>query len=225
MLVSIPDPAGTDGTMTVTTRTQPRARRLRFGPLFIGYDDRVLRPRRWTKLQSHWAAELLTELPPGPVLELCSGAGQIGLLATLGNDRPLVQVDSDEAACGWAQVNAERAGRASDVRCGEMAAMLVADERFPLILADPPWVPRAAVSRYPEDPVTAIDGGADGLDVARRCVEVIDRHLLDAGAAILQLGTEAQADGIGGHLERHGLVEAGRKVVPGSGVLLGLLRG
>ena len=52
-----------------------------FGGLQITFDSRLLSPRPWTQAQSRWAASLLPNLPPGDVLELCSGAGQIGLLA------------------------------------------------------------------------------------------------------------------------------------------------
>ena len=64
--------------MTQPTQT---IRTMTFGDLEIAYDDRVLTPRPWTALQSEWAAELLESAPAGPVLELCAGAGQIGLLA------------------------------------------------------------------------------------------------------------------------------------------------
>ena len=52
-----------------------------YGPLSIAYDHRVLEPRPWTAAQSRWVSALLESAPPGPVLEICSGAGHIGLLA------------------------------------------------------------------------------------------------------------------------------------------------
>ena len=62
------------------------------------------------------------------------------------------------------------------------------------MIADPPWVPRDLTWHFPEDPLSAIDGGADGLDVARACLDVIATHLAPGGSAVLQLGTAAQAD-------------------------------
>jgi methylase of polypeptide subunit release factors len=170
-----------------------------FGPLDIAFDDRVLRPRAWTTAQSAWAAEILATLPDGPVLELCAGAGQIGLLAVLGTRRLLVCVDADENACAYARDNAAAAGMADrvDVRHARLEDAIGPDETFPLVIADPPWVPRSGTSRFPEDPLSAIDGGEDGLDVARACVDVIRRHLAPGGSAILQLGTEAQAERLG----------------------------
>lgn len=167
-----------------------------FGPLTIAFDDRVLRPREWTVAQSEWAADLLATAPGGSVLELCAGAGHIGLAAVAATGRRLVCVDSSGVACDFARANAHSSGMADrvEVREARLESALAPDELFPLIIADPPWVPRARTSDFPEDPLTAIDGGADGLDVARACLVVIADHLSDHGSAILQLGTTAQAD-------------------------------
>ncbi|MDT0182803.1 class I SAM-dependent methyltransferase [Microbacterium sp. ARD31] len=169
---------------------------LAFGPLTIVFDERVLRPREWTAAQSAWAAELMATAPPGPVLELCSGAGHIGLLAVLVSSRPLVCVDASAAACDYARANAVAAGIADrvEVREGRLETAVRDDELFPVVIADPPWVPAADTGRFPEDPLTAIDGGADGLDVARACLAVVDRHLAPGGSAVLQVGTTAQVD-------------------------------
>ncbi|MDQ4051330.1 MAG: methyltransferase [Actinomycetota bacterium] len=167
-----------------------------FGGLRIAYDDRVLRPRPWTTGQSLWAAELMGQAPPGPVLELCCGAGQIGLLAVLGSDRTLVCVDAEPAACAYAADNAATAGMSDrvEVRLGRLDEAVLPDERFPVIIADPPWVRRDDTGRFPEDPVLAIDGGFDGLDVARACLAVIAGHLVPGGSALLQVGSLAQAE-------------------------------
>ena len=78
-----------------------------FGGLSIAYDDRVLTPRRWTAMQSYWAAELLRDSPPGRVLELCAGAGHIGLLTVALAPRDLVMVDVNPHACDFARRNAD----------------------------------------------------------------------------------------------------------------------
>jgi release factor glutamine methyltransferase len=177
--------------MSTATET-PRS--VDFQGLQIEYDDRVLTPRPWTAAQSVWAAELIGVAPPGPVLELCSGAGHIGLLAVTLAPRRLVCVDADPVACGYLRRNAGRAGIRVDVREGPMDQVLTSDERFAVVIADPPWVPTDDVTRFPEDPVTAINGGADGLDLVRGCLDVIDRHLILAGSALVQVGPDGQAD-------------------------------
>lgn len=169
-------------------------RTVAYGSLRITYDDRVLRPREWTTLQSRWAAERLAHLS-GPALELCCGAGQIGLLAIALQQRQLVCVDMSPAACALARHNAETNGLGAlvEVREGRAEDVLDPTERFGVAIVDPPWVPSDQTGRYPEDPLLAIDGGADGLDVARTCLTVAAEHLLPHGEALVQLGTEEQA--------------------------------
>jgi release factor glutamine methyltransferase len=173
---------------------------MQFCGLAIAYDERVLEPRAWTADQSRWAAELMEAAPGGPVLELCCGAGHIGLLATAltppGARRHLVAVDLNSAAVALTEANADAAGLSGwiEVREGDMVDVLGSDEVFSVVVADPPWVPAAETERFPDDPLLAIDGGADGLTVARRCLQVIHSHLDPDGVAVLQLGTLHQCD-------------------------------
>lgn len=176
---------------------------MEFCGLAIAYNELVLEPRGWTADQSRWAAELMKAAPPGPVLEVCCGAGQIGLLATaltpVDVRRPLVALDLNPVAVALTAQNADAAGLSEwvEVREGEMVDVLNDDEVFPVIVADPPWVPAADTGRFPDDPVLAIDGGADGLTVARRCLRVIQEHLEPDGVAVLQLGNPDQITELG----------------------------
>ncbi|MCK0110568.1 class I SAM-dependent methyltransferase [Ornithinimicrobium sp. F0845] len=173
-----------------------------FSGLQITYDERVLEPRRWTADQSRWAAELMSLAPPGPVLELCCGAGHIGLLATAltaaDTRRHLVAVDLNPAAVTLSTANAAAAGLDDwvEVRGGDMSEVLSDREVFSVIIADPPWVATEQTTRYPEDPLLAIDGGPDGLAVARLCARVMQEHLHRDGVAVLQLGDLDQVDAL-----------------------------
>ena len=174
-----------------------------FGHLTVRFDERVLRPRPWTRSQSLWAAEFAADLPPGPCLELCAGVGHLGLLLASLVPRDLVLVDADRTACRYARVNAAAAALTHrvEVRHGNIDAAIGSKERFALILADPPWVPSADTWRFPADPAFAIDGGPDGLAGARSCIEVIGRHLSPGGASILLLRDDHQVAGIRTYLE------------------------
>lgn len=180
---------------------------IEFGGLTIRFDDRVLRPRPWTEEQSRWAAALLDVLPPGRVLELCTGAGQIGLAAVARSRRTLVCVDVDPVATGFAARNARVAAMADrvEVRAAPMAEALEPDEQFVLVIADPPWVTSDDSDRYPEDPLVAIDGGPDGLGPARECVVIIGRHLAPGGESLVQLGSESQVRALGPEIAWAGL--------------------
>ncbi len=190
--------------MNPTLDTAPPPEVIDFGPLRIAFDHRVLRPRPWTQLQSQWAAEVLAELDEGDVLELCAGAGHIGLLAVAGSGRRLVMVDANEVACDFARENAERAGVTEvEVRNGRMQDILRAEERFALVIADPPWVPSDQTALHPEDPLSAIDGGPDGMVLIRVCIGVAGRHLADHGAAVLQVGGGDQVEAVAAYVAQH----------------------
>ncbi|GGD31110.1 class I SAM-dependent methyltransferase [Nocardioides daphniae] len=177
-----------------------------FGPLTISYDGRVLTPRPWTQIQSSWAVELLAELPEGPVLEICTGAGHIGLLALALTDRDGVLVDADPVAASYAVKNADAAGLADrvEVRTALAQDAVAPGETFPLAIVDPPWVKSQEVTRFPEDPLLAIDGGDDGLAVARQCLHAVDACLHPDGAVLLQLGTFNQVAALEEWLEQSG---------------------
>ena len=136
--------------------------------------------------------------------------------------RRLVCVDVNPVAATYARRNAEAAGLAERVivREGLIDDVLEPHERFPLIIADPPWVPRNETARFPEDPLLAIDGGDDGLQVVRACLRAIQKHLAPDGVALLQLGTTAQVAGVAEVLEPTDLVAGEVREYGEHGVLL-----
>ncbi|HUR23696.1 MAG TPA: methyltransferase domain-containing protein [Acidimicrobiales bacterium] len=165
-----------------------------FGPIQVGFDTSVLRPRPWTLAQSEWAAELAAA--GQPMLEVGCGAGHIGLAAAVMSGSRLVQVDRDSGACGWAALNAAAAGCAdrAEQRCGTAAEVLAAGEEFDVVIADPPYVPSADILLYPEDPPTAIDGGPDGLEKVRSFLGDVAGHVAPGGSVLLQVRGADQVD-------------------------------
>jgi release factor glutamine methyltransferase len=192
------------------------------GGLAVEYDESVLEPRPWTAAQARWAAELSPGLPDGPLLELCTGVGHIGLLAASLTGRDAVLVDASPSAVAFARRNARQLGAAGvtvEVRHGSMTEVLADDQRFPLVLADPPYLRSEDIHTYPDDPPVAVDGGPDGLSLARTCLRVAGRHLTDGGALLLQLRDAAQAEALTPDAAGHGLAAAETRVVDGRGAL------
>jgi methylase of polypeptide subunit release factors len=164
-----------------------------FGPLDVEFDEGVLTPRPWTLVQSARAAQRLTRLPDGPVLELHCGAGHIGQATAAWSGRQLVQLDDDPACCEWAARNARRNRLPASIVCSDVDAEPLAPGRCALVLADPPYVPASETARYPEDPRHAIDGGVDGLDGVRACLPTAERVLRRGGVLVLQVRGPRQA--------------------------------
>jgi release factor glutamine methyltransferase len=75
---------------------------------------------------------------------------------------------------------------------------LAEPSRLDLITANPPYIPTAELTELPADvrdhePRLALDGGADGLDVVRRVVDVARRRLRPGGIVAVEIGHD-QAD-------------------------------
>jgi release factor glutamine methyltransferase len=137
--------------------------------------------------------------PPRRVLDLGTGSGCL-LLALLSAraEATGVGVDRSEAALAVAADNAARLGLADRAafRAGDWAAGI--DERFDVVLANPPYV-EAGAELMPEvaahEPASALFAGPDGLDDYRRIVPDLPRLLTPGGAAFLEIGL-TQADAV-----------------------------
>jgi len=165
-------------------------------------DPRVLVPRPETEL----LVEVGLELALGAcVLDCCTGCGAVAL--ALKDERPDLRVagsDISDAALAVAHTNGQRLGLEVEWLAADLLAGL--DDRFDAILANPPYVPSALLPTLePEiarhEPLLALDGGPDGLDVIRRLV--VQAASSSAALLALELG-QGQAERIAALLEAAG---------------------
>jgi SAM-dependent methyltransferase len=112
------------------------------------------------------------------VLELCSGSGAISITAAE-RARAVTGVDLNPRALAFAEFNRalNAPDRAIEFRQGSLYEPLEEGRRFDLILVNPPfeYVPAG------ETWFLHSDGGADGLRVARACLEGAPSRLADGG--------------------------------------------
>jgi release factor glutamine methyltransferase len=76
---------------------------------------------------------------------------------------------------------------------GDVELPLGPDHSFDVVTAVPPYVPTGQLRLLPADvqryePRVALDGGANGLDVARRVVSAAGRLLVPGGWLLIELG-------------------------------------
>lgn len=173
----------------------------------------VLIPRPDTETLVEAALALLrSELPPGPVLDLCTGSGAIAVtLAAELPERELVASDLSQAALDVARENALHHGVAARValRVGDLFAALAQGERFACITANPPYVARAELaSLAPEirafEPRLALDAGDDPLRFYRQIAAGVGRHLARGAALLVEVGS-GQAGEVARLFAAHGL--------------------
>ena len=134
---------------------------------------------------------------PRRILDLGTGPGTL-LLAALDQwpEATGLGIDASEEALGYARANARRLGLAprAEFHLGDWAEGV--DERFDLVLINPPYVADAAelgpgVAEY--EPAEALFAGPDGLDDYRRLAPQIGRLLETAGLAAIEIGHDQAA--------------------------------
>ncbi len=136
----------------------------------------------------------LTVLPPAAgatVVDLCCGTGAVGL--ALATERPglaLWASDIDPAAVACARRNV---GGLGTVLLGDLDAPLPADlaGRVDVLVANAPYVPTGEIAHMPpeardHEPRTALDGGADGVDLHRRVAAAAPRWLAPGGHLLIE---------------------------------------
>jgi release factor glutamine methyltransferase len=159
-----------------------------FDGLRIAVQPGVFVPRRRSELLVREAARRAP--PRAVVVELCCGAGAVAAALTARLDHPEVHaVDVDPATVRCARRNLP----AGHVYAGDLDAPLPRrlERRVDVLVANAPYVPTGEIGLMPaeareHEPRVALDGGADGLDVARRIVAVAPRWLAPAGVLLIE---------------------------------------
>lgn len=178
-----------------------------FGGLRIAVEPGVFVPRRRTELLLHQALRLA---PPQPVIvELCCGSGALALaVASTLPQVELYATDIDPAAVRCAGRNlAGLAGVLQGDLFEPLPTSLVG--RIDLLLANAPYVPTGSIPLMPPEarlyePLVALDGGSDGLDVQRRIIAGARRWLAPNGRLLVET-SRSQASASVAAFEHHGL--------------------
>ncbi|MFD5160694.1 putative protein N(5)-glutamine methyltransferase [Streptomyces hawaiiensis] len=150
----------------------------------------VFVPRRRTE----FLVEQALARAPGAtvVVDLCCGSGAVGaaLAAALG-DIELHAADIDPAAVRCARGNIAAAG--GHVHQGDLFGALPAAlrGRVGILAANVPYVPSDEIGLLPQEardhePLVALDGGTDGLDVLRRVAAEAPRWLAPGGCVLVE---------------------------------------
>ena len=162
-----------------------------FGRIFH-VDNRVLIPRPETELLCEWLLQLIPASSDVYLLDLCCGSGCIGLTILL--ERPFLHVtlsDISSDALSVAQLNAKHFGISAEFQCCDLTADF-SDHSFDYIITNPPYIPSSDCPNLQKEvlcePLSALDGGKDGLDFYRRIAEDAPRILKPGGRLLMELG-------------------------------------
>jgi len=169
---------------------------------FMGHefisDQRALIPRPETEHLASILIEKFAPQPPESILDMGTGSGCLGLSLALGwtQHTPTVYLaDISEEALDLARLNASRLITSAHTITPHFVRSDLFEKvpgQFHLIVANLPYIPAAEITTLSRevrrDPLLALDGGPDGLDIVRRFLTDAPAHLHPGGWVALEVG-------------------------------------
>jgi release factor glutamine methyltransferase len=183
-----------------------------FMSLEFEVNSAVLIPRWDTERLVELVLEHLKRGPGNPsVVDVGTGSGAIVVsLAKYFPQAKYFAVDISSAALEMAQRNARRHGVDNKITFieGDLLTPFLYNNclqttaeskgQFNLIVSNPPYISRKEISSLPEDvqkePLLALDGGKDGLDLYRRLIPQAVQALLPGGCIFTEIGCDQVGD-------------------------------
>ncbi len=128
------------------------------------------------------------------IADLCCGSGTIAV--SVASECEYAQVfatDISQEAVELTQKNAHLLGVSDRVRVKQGSLFEpLGNQKFNMVLSNPPYIPTAKIANMPREvvyfePMDALDGGSDGLDIFRQIVDGCLVHLKAGGFLICEL--------------------------------------
>jgi release factor glutamine methyltransferase len=159
-------------------------------------DARALVPRPETEQLVELALQSKIDNRESRILDVGTGSGIIAITLALAlPEAGVTAIDASPDALALARENAARLG--ANVIFVEGDLLPADPEKFDLIVANLPYIPSgeiATLSREVQrDPHSALDGGADGLDLVRRLIALAAPRLEPGASMLLEIGHDQAA--------------------------------
>lgn len=168
-------------------------------PFYV--DERVIVPRsfigellRTGLFAGHDSPILIEPEDVVTALDLCTGSGCLAILTAQAFLNARVDaVDLSPDALDVARINLRESGLEDRIELlhGDLFAPL-AGRRYDVIITNPPYVDEEVMAGLPDEyrhePVMALAGGPDGLDIVRRILAVAGDHLTETGGLLCEMG-------------------------------------
>lgn len=202
------------------TLIQKRAQRIPLQHLtgvqdFMGLEflvsEHVLIPRQDTEIL---VEEVMRELHDGmDILDMCTGSGCILIsLLRYSNDCTGLGVDISDEALALADENAQKLlGSDRSIQFMKSDLFESVEGMYDIIVSNPPYIQRGAIADLmPEvkdhEPLSALDGGEDGLFFYRSITRECKRFLKPGGKLFYEIGCD-QGSAVSGILSEEGFGE------------------
>ncbi|MDR2803629.1 MAG: peptide chain release factor N(5)-glutamine methyltransferase [Treponema sp.] len=133
------------------------------------------------------------------ILDICTGSGAVAL--SLKYERPSVKMTASDISAGAlaaARKNAEIHKLQHDIQFIQTDVFENITRRFDIITANAPYIPHEQIktlqAEVQNEPIIALDGGKDGLEIIRRIVSGAAKHLFADGCIFLEAAPEQMSE-------------------------------
>ncbi len=166
-----------------------------FWGLNFKVDPSVLVPRPDTEILVEAALVWIRQRPKEPlrVIDLCTGSGAVAV--ALKHECPRLSVEASDisgAALEIAEYNIRCILGDGTVKLYQSNLLDDIPGKFDLIVSNPPYVPRDVIPSLSKEvrrePLLALDGGEDGLEIIRNLVSAAAERLNPKGRIFLEAG-------------------------------------
>lgn len=153
-------------------------------------DSNVLIPRFDTEILVERALKEIGE-KEARVLDMCTGSGAIAITVALNSKATVVASDISPLALNVARRNA--LDKCVSVEFIESDLFDKIEGKFDYILINPPYIPTSDIETLDKEvkdyePILALDGGVDGMDVYRKIASEYQNYLNENGVLMLEIG-------------------------------------
>lgn len=156
----------------------------------------ILIPRPDTEILVEAVLNEVRENPSPFVLEIGTGSGAVAL--SVAQEKPaafVLATDVDPLAIFTARANARSLALPETVcfASSDLFEAIRETRAFDVVCSNPPYIPRDTIPELePEitrfEPIRALDGGPDGLDIIRQLARQAPAYLKPGGALLLEIG-------------------------------------
>ena len=163
---------------------------------FYGYkikvDERVLIPRPETEQLAELVIKTAEE--GDKILDLCTGSGCIAVAVAKQAAEKNIAVTASDISASALELAAENAkANGADIKFIESDLFAKVRGKFNIIVCNPPYIRRGDLAGLQREvrehePLSALDGGDDGLDFYRRLAAEAPKHLVRGGTLLVECG-------------------------------------
>ncbi len=170
---------------------------------FMGYDffvdENVLIPRADTEVLVEKVLEFSVEKKFKNILDMCTGSGCIAISLVLNGIKKAVGADISQGALNIAKKNAEYNDVKNKTEFIHSNLFENINGIFDAIVSNPPYIPKEDIKSLmrevkDHEPLSALDGGEDGLDFYREITKQSRKYLKDGGMLFYEIGYNQSED-------------------------------